>query len=131
MILIVCFVIITSTPNTFAQDSPQWHLPEGAKARLGKGTIGEIAYSPDSTRLAVASSIGIWIYDAQTGEELDLFVGHTDWISSVAYSPDGNTLASGSWDNTVRLWDTHTGEHIQTLTGHTGRVNSIAYSPDG
>ncbi|MDE0017771.1 MAG: dockerin type I domain-containing protein [Candidatus Poribacteria bacterium] len=105
MILIVCFVIITSTPNTFAQDSPQWHLPEGAKARLGKGTIGEIAYSPDGTRLAVASSIGIWIYDAQTGEELDLFVGHTGEVSSIAYSPDGNTLASGSSDGTVLLWD--------------------------
>lgn len=73
MILILCFVIITSTPNTFAQDYTQWHLPERAKARLGKGTIGEIAYSPDGTRLAVGGSLGIWIYDAQTGEELDLF----------------------------------------------------------
>ena len=64
-------------PNTFAQDSPQWHLPEGATARLGKGVIREVKYSPDGTKLAVASGIGIWIYDAQTGEELDLLTGHT------------------------------------------------------
>ena len=65
------------TSNTFAQDSPQWHLPEGVKARLGKGSISEIQYSPDGRRLAVASASGIWIYDAQTGEELDLLTGHT------------------------------------------------------
>ena len=45
--------------STFAQDYTQWSLPEGAKARLGKGHItGNIAYSPDGTRLAMASSIG-------------------------------------------------------------------------
>lgn len=45
--------------NTFAQDSPQWGLPDDAKARLEKGSIsGNIAYSPDGTRLAVATGIG-------------------------------------------------------------------------
>ena len=42
-------------------DSTEWKLPEGAKARLGKGEIDEIAYSPDGTQLAVRSSIGIWL----------------------------------------------------------------------
>ena len=57
--------------NTFAQDYTRWGLPEGAKARLGKGSIsGNIAYSPDGTRLAVASSIGIWLYDAGTYQEV-------------------------------------------------------------
>ena len=55
--------------SSFAQDYTQWGLPEGAKTRLGKGHItGNIAYSPDGTRLAMASSIGIWIYDTHTGE---------------------------------------------------------------
>ena len=77
---IVLLLLLTSTPylpNTFAQDFPQWHLPAGAKARLGKGSIHEIAYSPDGTRLAVASSIGIWLYDAQTYQELSLLIGNT------------------------------------------------------
>ena len=118
-------------PNTFAQDSPQWHIPEGAKARLGKGRIGEIAYSPDGRRLAVGSGIGTWIYDAQTGEELDLLTGHTNRVVSVSFSPDGNTLATGSWDDTARLWDANTGRHIRTLTGHTDSVYSVSFSPDG
>ena len=54
--------------HTVIHDSPQWHLPEGVKARLGKGSINDIAYSPDGTVLAVASSIGVWLYDASSGE---------------------------------------------------------------
>ena len=65
--------------NTFAQDYTRWGLPEGAKARLGKGRIsGNIAYSPDGTRLAVASSIGIWLYDTGTYQEVALLTGHTN-----------------------------------------------------
>ena len=55
--------------NTFAQDYTQWELPEGATARLGKGGINEIQYSPDNRFLAVASTIGIWIYDTVTLQE--------------------------------------------------------------
>ena len=115
--------------STFAQDYTQWGLPEGAKARLGKGHItGNITYSPDGTRLGVSSSIGIWIYDAHTGEELALLTGHTGDVSGVLFSPDGSTLASWSWDNTVRLWDANTGAHLRTLTGH---ASSVSFSPDG
>ena len=118
--------------STFAQDYTQWGLPEGAKARLGKGHItGNITYSPDGTRLAMASSIGIWIYDAHTGEELALLTGHTEDVSGVLFSPDGSTLASWSLDYTVRLWDVNTGEHLHTLTGYTGYVISVSFSPDG
>ena len=121
-------------PHTAAEYGPdtQWRLPEGAKARLGsKGSIWEITYSPDGTRLAVASSIGIWIYEAQTGETLDLLTGHTGRVWSVSFSSDGETLASGSEDHTVRLWNATTGEHLRTFTGHTSWVMSVCFSPDG
>ena len=48
-----------------------------------------------------------------------------------SFSPNGKTLASVSWDKTVRLWNVKTGAHLRTLTGYTGRVHSVAFSPNG
>ena len=66
--MLILFSIFAFVPNTFAQDYIQWHLPEGAKARLDKDSFSEIKYAPDGRHLAVASGIGIWLYDVQTGE---------------------------------------------------------------
>ncbi len=57
--------------------------------------------------------------------------GHTREIRQIAWSPDGRVLASGSNDQTVRVWDGATGQALHTLTGHTSLVNSVAWSPDG
>jgi WD40 repeat protein len=130
-ILTVLVIFSLFSLNVFAQDYTQFSLPEGAKARLGKGWIsGDIAYSPDGTRLAVASSIGIWLYDTATHQEVALLKGHTDSVESVAFSPDGDTLASGGFRQ-VRLWDAKTGQPKATLRRHTGYVYSVAFSPDG
>ncbi len=58
-------------------------------------------------------------------------VGHTQEVQSVAFSPDGQTLASGSTDGTVKLWNVNTGKAFRTLSGHTDSVWSIAIAPDG
>jgi serine/threonine protein kinase len=57
--------------------------------------------------------------------------GHSNSVYSVAISPDGQTLASGSSDNTIKLWNLATGWEIRTLKGHSGWVYSVAFSPDG
>lgn len=96
---VVCF------SNILAEVHIQEHLPEGARARIGKGSVYGLAFSLDNTQIAAASSIGIWIYDAHTDEALRLLTGHTERVYSVAFNPDGSVLASGSYDGTILLWD--------------------------
>ena len=141
-------VALTCATLSHAQGVTQWHLPDGAKARLGKGSINEIKYSPDGTMLAVATNIGIWLYDTQTGEELNLIAGNKFEVGDIAFSPDGSMLASDSndssirlWDEagksiidegnrTVRLWDVKSGRQIRTFTGHEYFITALAFSPD-
>jgi WD40 repeat protein/uncharacterized caspase-like protein len=63
--------------------------------------------------------------------ELVVQTGHSGWIFSVAFSPDGKLLASGSSDQTIKLWDVATGTELRSLRGHTYNVESIAFSRDG
>ena len=92
--------------NINAQDFTQWRLPGGASARLGKGTTGDMAYSPNGDLIAVGTSTGAWLYDAHTGAEVALLSAGP--VDSVSFSSDGKTLAtsgSGYGYDQVRLWD--------------------------
>ena len=174
-LLILLLTSLLLVPYTAARDYTHWNLPYGAKARLGKGSIRELTYTRDGNHLLVASSIGIWTYDAHTMEEQNLFAMHTShsiatafspdrqifagvswdvddnkldlwdlasrqhketlkgqkYIESIAFSPNGKTLAIGNADEPVQLWNVDTGEYTATLVGHQDSVTSVVFSPDG
>jgi WD40 repeat protein len=82
-----------------------------------------------ATTVARESMLQALAYNPQAISSL---YGHTNYVRSVVFSPDGRTLASGSYDDTIRLWDVQTHRQLGApLTGHTGPVLSVAFSPDG
>ena len=72
----------------------------------------------------------LYLWDVRTGKLLHNIVKARGNIYGVAFSPDGQTIASSSWQ-TVELWNTVTGEHIGTFTGHPGWNKAVVFSPDG
>ena len=131
-VLVVLTVILTFSPIiSDAEMMDQWTLPMGAKGRIGKGRATEVKYFPDGNRIAIACSIGVWIYDLQTDEIVDLFIGHTGPINSIDFSPDGKTLVTASDDNIAMSWDTDTGQHKASFIGHRDDVNDVSISSDG
>ena len=115
-------------------DYRTWHLPTAATVRLGKGTMGQgdrsVALSADGRFLAVASAIGVWLYEASTSRALALLPSERP-VHSAAFSLDG-TLASGLDNGRVELWGVESGERIGTLRhADWGRVTAVVFSPDG
>jgi WD40 repeat protein len=111
---------------------------QGEQAGPRSSHVRSVAFSPDGTVLAISfdsntAGVGsVQLWDVATRKALGEFVGHSDWVASVVFSPDGRTLASGSGDQTVRLWDVATRQPLgEPLVGHTKGLTSLAFSPDG
>jgi serine/threonine protein kinase len=101
-----------------------------------------VAWSPDGKRIAsgggepIACSacvhdLTVQVWDADTGGHVLTYRGHSDFVHSVAWSPNGERIASGSEDKSVQVWDAATGNHVLTYRGHSNPVYDVAWSPDG
>ena len=117
-----------------ARSSPhQWALPEseGVIARLGKGRVEGLNFSPDRKRLAVASEVGLWLIDMDDLTPAALWTGKSAYAGAVAFSPSGERIATGGF-GAVHIWEAETGdlaESLETTPKHW--VHHLGYSPDG
>lgn len=110
----------------------QWQLPDGAKFRLGKGSIKDIKFGPDGRLFAVATSVGIWLYDTHTGTEIALLNAKPSNVRTIAFSPDGKTLLSGDSKGEVKLWDIPTRQSRETFQVPEKITNAVAaFSVEG
>ncbi len=92
---------------------------------LGERAIALISSSSDSTTK---------VWQVSAGQEIRTIRKYSSYVLSIAISPDGQTLVSGSGssgDSTIKVWQLSTGQELRSLTGHSGYVYSLAISPDG
>jgi len=115
-----------------------WDVETGNLIRTFSGYSGRglVVFSPDGKTIAfVHSDNTVKILDVQNGSTVKSFSGHTDEVRSVAFSPDGKSIVSGSQDEdtTMKLWDVETGKEIKTFTDRTWiiQLGPVAFSPDG
>jgi WD40 repeat protein len=125
-----------------------WSVATGAELRRFVGhtqSISSVAFSPDGRFVLTGGGNSAAYYDpsrppdyaahlwnAATGAEVRRFVGHSEWIQSVAFSSDGQYILTGSFDQTARLWDAHTGAELRRFHGARASdyVASVAFSPN-
>jgi len=93
--------------------------------------VQAISLSSDGRRLAATDDWDIRLWDTADKKEQVALVGHKGRVSSLAFSPDGHTLASGCWDKHVTFWDVDTHRARQSYAWGIGRVLTVAFSPDG
>jgi WD40 repeat protein len=111
-----------------------WHTGSGQQIGEFEGLesgISSLAFSPCGKYFVGSDLSCIRMWDIQRGEIVRTFEGHKDDILCVAYSLDGEKIASGSKDKTIRLWDAQGRQQITIFDAHAGPVRSVAFSPDG
>ena len=140
----------TNTPAPTATPSPTtsplsiptpWPLAENAispenvgqlvqTGRLGWGQVDRLRYSPDGTLLAVATNLGIFLHDADSGDQLQI-INIPSPLVSFNFSPDGQLMTSGHNDGRIRIWQVSDGQLVRTIENEaSGAVWTVAFSPD-
>mmetsp|Transcript_27868 Transcript_27868/g.27553 ORF Transcript_27868/g.27553 Transcript_27868/m.27553 type:complete len:330 (+) Transcript_27868:35-1024(+) len=137
--------VVLSSDNNFALTGSWdttmrlWDLRAGRTTYRFVGhskDILTVAMSPDNRQILSGSrdkTIKLWNTIAEMKYEFDTESSHSDWVSSVRFTPTTKDplIVSAGWDNTIKLWEQQTYKLKHNLIGHTGCINSITISPDG
>ncbi|MBE9001419.1 NACHT domain-containing protein [Nostoc sp. LEGE 12447] len=110
-----------------------WNIQTGECSKILRGDTGKlssIAFSPDGLKLAIASGQTIQLWDFDIEQNIYEIIAHKGSITKLAFSCDGQIIASLSYDDTVKLWDVPTGKCFKTLTGKKNWSRSGAFSAD-
>jgi tetratricopeptide (TPR) repeat protein len=128
-----------SSEALFASNRTFDALIESLKAG---GRLKQIEQTNSATadlKIQVRGTLQQAVYDLREGNRSEVYSrmrernsleGHSSYVTSVSFSPDGKTIASGSSDNTIKLWNLE-GKLLKTLSGHSSYVTSVSFSPDG
>ena len=119
----------TQTTQTNS-DVTTWDLPEGAIARLGRGIIADLAFSPDGESLAVATTMGCWLYELPTMKPIALWETERGMVSTISFSPNGQWIATSNWDSIIKVWETETQRCTAKIRGWHHGTSQLAFSPD-
>jgi WD40 repeat protein len=109
-----------------------WPITRSSTTRFSlKAPCRSLAFSPDGKTLAATADWKVLIFDIERKHERFTLTGHKGMVGSLAYSPDGRHLLTGSWDKTVKIWDAANGRELTSFDWPVGRVGAVAYAPDG
>ena len=113
----------------------EWQSRNQAKcASYLRGSVTVLQNSVSTTTAILVASGSfdetVKLWDVKSAECLQMSEGHSDYVMSVSFSPDGSKISSGSCDNTAKLWDVTGGKCLQTLEGHSDSVTTVSFSPD-
>ena len=115
------------------RDFTTWALPENAIARLGRGRVTDLTFSPDGECLVAATDIGLWWYELATMQPVALWETERGMVSAASFSDDGQWIATGNADGVVKVWNTQDQQCImevgQRRLNH--GVAQLTFSPDG
>ncbi|MCY4403663.1 MAG: hypothetical protein OXD54_13910 [Candidatus Poribacteria bacterium] len=106
----------TTTPFNFHENEvSKLALPEGAIARLGRGSVRDMAFSPDGQHFAAGSTMGLWIYKYPTFTPIALWETDRGFIDAVTFSPDSRCIAAYTYLQAIRVWDIQNGVCIAEM----------------